>query len=252
MNGLTSGARLIGLAGAAVLAPAIGWAPGAGQPERPGAREDAVIRFNLDADRAGGLPEGWKAEGTNQKGPVATWRVAEAAGAPSAPNVLALESVNHESGGTFNLCWTDRAKFRDGAIEVKVLARAGEEDRGGGPMWRVKDRDNYMVARWNPLEENFRVYYVKDGARKQLASAKVAAAPDQWHTIRVEQRGTSVTCSLDGKVLLEATDDHVPGEGGVGVWTKADAASSFDDLTITAGPGSKPDAPGVKPGGGGK
>ncbi len=244
MNGLCAASSLV-FAGLTAALPAP--PPGASQPT-PQAREAEVIKFNFDADATGTLPEGWKAEGTSQKGPVATWRLAEAAGAPSAPNVLALASVNHESGGTYNICWTDRVKFRDGTIEVKVLARAGEEDRGGGPIWRVRDRDNYMIARWNPLEENFRLYYVKDGGRKQLASAKVTGVPDQWHTIRIEQRGASVTCSLDGKVLLEATDDHIPGEGGVGVWTKADAATSFDDLTIT--PGAKPEAPGAKPGGG--
>lgn len=202
-----------------------------------GAANDTPSTITFEKETVGSLPAGWEVEGTGQKGPLATWKVSRDPAAPSGSNVLALASVNHDSGGTFNLCWTDAARFTDGAIEVKVRANAGSEDQGGGPIWRVKDRDNYMVARYNPLEENFRLYYVKDGSRKQLATAKIAPAvpAGQWFTIRVEQKGNAVACYLNGKKELEATDDHIVGEGGVGVWTKADAATSFDDFTVDGG-----------------
>jgi hypothetical protein len=191
--------------------------------------------FNFDKDAANKLPDGWKAEGTNQKGPAATWEVAADKTAPSAPNVLALSKTNHDSGGTFNICWTDKVRFTDGAIEVKFRANSGKEDQGGGLIWRVKDKDNYMVARMNPLEDNFRVYYVKDGSRHQIESAKVNVETGTWHTMKIEQHGDHVVCSLDGKEYLNSKDDHIGAEGGVGLWTKADAASSFDDLTIKPG-----------------
>lgn len=196
-----------------------------------------AMMIDFDKETAAKLPPGWKAEGTNQKGPVSTWQIAEADKAPSGTNILGLTSVNHDSGGTYNVCWTDTVKFADGAIEVKVRADSGNEDQGGGPIWRVKDKNNYLIARYNPLEENFRLYYVKDGSRKQLATAKIdpAVPAGQWFTIRVEQKGNAITCFLNGKKELEATDDHVTGAGGIGVWTKADAATSFDDLKIEAG-----------------
>jgi hypothetical protein len=206
--------------------------------------------FQFDKDEPGKLPEGWKAEGTNQKGPVATWEVAEDKTAPSASNVLSLSKTNHDSGGTFNICWTDKTRFTDGTIEVKFKAVSGKEDQGGGLIWRVKDKDNYMVARMNPLEDNFRVYYVKDGSRHQLESTKATIKPGEWHTMKIEQRGGRVLCSLDGKQMLEATDDHIQGEGGVGLWTKSDAVSSFDDLTVkpvTPSPVDTKDAKAQKP-----
>ena len=235
----------------------------AGQPEQPasGAQPSApaapTTTINFDSDAAGKLPPGWRAEGTNQKGPVATWQVTNNDKAPSGPNVLGLTSVNHDSGGTYNVCWTDAVKFTDGVIEVKVRANSGNEDQGGGPIWRVKDKDNYLVARYNPLEENFRLYYVKDGSRKQLATAKIAPAipAGEWFTIRIEQKGNAITCFLNRKKELEATDDHITGEGGgggVGVWTKADAATSFDDLRIEGGKaaaGAASGAPGAHAGG---
>ncbi|MCL4199426.1 MAG: DUF1080 domain-containing protein [Phycisphaerales bacterium] len=212
--------------------------PGYGAP--PVAPAASATTINFDKETTGKLPSGWKAEGTNQKGPVATWQVAKDDKAPSAPNALSLTSVNHDSGGTYNVCWTDggAVKLTDGVIEVKARANSGNEDQGGGPMWRVKDKDNYLIARYNPLEENFRLYYVKDGSRKQLATAKIAPAipAGQWFTIRVEQKGNAITCFLNDKKELEATDDHITGEGGVGVWTKADAATSFDDLRIEPTP----------------
>ena len=189
-----------------------------------------VLAF--DQETAGALPSGWKAEGTNQKGPVATWKVIADATAPSKPNVLSLTSPNHDSSGTFNICWTDRVRFKEGRIEVSLKPNAGKEDQGGGPIWRVQDKDDYYICRANPLESNFRVYYVQSGSRHQLASANVSISSGQWHTIAIEHRGEHIACWLDGSKLLDATDEHLPSAGGVGVWTKSDAASSFDDLKI--------------------
>lgn len=188
--------------------------------------------LNFDQEKAGELPPGWKAEGTNQKGPVATWKVIGDDTAPSKPNALALASTNHDSGSTFNICWTERVPFQDGRIEVAVKAISGVEDQGGGPIWRVQDKDNYYICRANPLESNFRVYYVQDGSRKQLASANTQIPTGRWLTLAVEHRGDHIVCFLNGEKLLEATDNHIPKAGGVGLWTKADSVTSFDDLVV--------------------
>lgn len=204
------------------------------QANSPAGGEEAARAWTWRFDDAavGRLPEGWKAEGTNQRGPVATWAVKVDESAPSKPNVLALTDVQEGWGGTFNLLWTDGIKFKDGVIEMKVKAQAGQEDQGGGPMWRVHDRDNYYTARWNPLEDNFRLYYVQDGARKTLETATVKADPTSWHTIRIEHKGNEIACYFDGEKLLTGQDNTFPGAGGVGFWTKADAATSFDDLIV--------------------
>src|SRR5262249_24528105 len=211
--------------------------PGSAQPSAPAvsAQPAKETALNFDKDNAGKLPDGWKAEGTNQSGPVATWQVVEDTTAPSKPNVLALSKTNHDSGGTFNICWTDKVRFTDGSIEVNFKSVSGKEDQGGGLIWRVKDRDNYMIARMNPLEDNFRVYYVKDGSRHQIESAKAKVETGTWHTMKIEQHADHIVCSLDGQEYLNTRDDHVQGEGGIGLWTKSDAVSSFDDLKGGAG-----------------
>ncbi len=189
-----------------------------------------ISTWSFDSDK--NLPSGWKAEGTNQRGLAGTWNIKPGPSAPSKPNVLALTDTKEASGSVFNLFWTDQVRFKDGMIEVKVKAKSGREDQGGGPIWRAYDKDNYYVARWNPLEDNLRVYYVKNGNRKMLETTTLKSDPSKWHTIRVEHIGSAITCYFDGVALLNSQDNTFPHAGGVGLWTKADAATSFDDLTV--------------------
>jgi hypothetical protein len=152
------------------------------------------------------------------------------AAAISAPNVLALTRTNHDAEDRFNLFWKDTVSFRDGRISVSVRADEGRVDQGGGLVWRVRDARNYYVCRVNPLESNYRVYVVKDGVRRQLATALCAVETGSWHRLEVEHVGDRITCWTDGRKLLEATDATLTEAGGVGLWTKADALTSFDDF----------------------
>ena len=191
-------------------------------------------RLGFDKTSAGELPAGWRTGSTKPSGPTATWKVVAAPGAPSAPHVLAMTAHANTATSTFNLCWSDSLRFKEGTLRVLVRADGGEDDQGGGPMWRVKDADNYYVCRWNPLEKNFRLYHVVGGTRKQLASATVEPDPASWQVIEVQHAGGHIRCWL-GKTMIEASDDTLPDEGGVGVWTKADALTSFDDLRVETG-----------------
>lgn len=203
-----------------------------------GARPQSVSQdetWNFDDVAPGSMPTSWKAEQTNPRGEDAQWSVQQSATAASGDQVLELTDTRGATGSTFNLAWTDQVQFQVGRIEVKVKAGTGEEDQGGGPIWRVQDKDNYYIARWNPLEDNFRLYYVQDGHRSQLESADADLSVDAWHTIVIEHQGNRITAYLDGETMFETTDDTFSQAGGVGVWTKADAATMFDDLVMTAG-----------------
>ncbi len=188
-------------------------------------------RMTFDRDETGSIPRGWKIAETSGRGTPATWQVVKDRTAPSASNVVAITTCKNR-GSTYNLLMAERMRYRDLNIRVKVKAGTGEEDQGGGPIWRAKDADNYYIARWNPLEDNFRVYYVKDGRRKQLGSADVKTDPKTWHEIEINHRGTKIAASFDGKKMIELEDSTFSETGMVGLWTKADAATKFDDLTI--------------------
>jgi len=140
-------------------------------------------------------------------------------------------SMKKRSDGGFNLCYTKDVEFKNGSITVKFRANAGRIDQGGGIMWRVQDNDNYYVARFNPLEDNFRFYIVHDGMRSELASADVRLSKG-WHSMKIVQKDNKFIGYLDDKKYLEEKNSDLNKTGGVGVWTKADAQTSFDNLTI--------------------
>ena len=143
-------------------------------------------------------------------------------------------SLLTRSKGDFNLCYTRSVSLLDSNLSVSFRANAGSIDQGGGLMWRVQDGENYYVARFNPLEDNFRFYIVHAGLRSQLASAEVKLSAG-WHTMRIEQKGERLKGYLDNKLYLEHSDKQLAKAGGVGVWTKADAQTSFSALTIEGG-----------------
>ena len=189
--------------------------------------------FTFDSDKVGLAPVAWSIRQTNPSNALATWKVTSDPTALSKPNVLTLSKTDNY-GSTFNLAIAEGMTFRDLELSVRVKALSGEEDQGGGPIWRCKDENNYYVCRLNPLEGNFRVYFVKNGRRKQLNSTKVETKSEWWYTVRVTMVGSEISCYLDGKKLLEAKDETLAEGGMVGLWTKADATTSFDDLIVGA------------------
>jgi hypothetical protein len=192
---------------------------------------DGTCRISFDEVKAGELPKGWKAEATNPKGEVAQWKVVADDKAPSKPNVLSITKIADTSGGHFNLCWTKEIQWKDGTLKAKIRADAGNQDQGGGLIWRAADAKNYYTARYNPLETNFRLYYVKDGKRVQLADAgNLGIKSGQWFTMKIVVNGEKMEGWLDGKKLLDMMDKTFADAGGVGLWSKADAATSFDDF----------------------
>lgn len=191
-------------------------------------------RFSFDSEPAGGLPPGWTVAATNPDGPLADWQIKADSKAPSAPQLLAITRIRDDSSDVFNLCWTNTVKFRDGSLEVSIRADSGKEDQGGGLIWRARNADNYYIARYNLLEDNFRLYYVQNGHRKQLASSKgIGVKTGVWFKLKIAQQGNKIEAYLNGRKYLEAKDGTFTEAGGIGFWSKADAASSFDDLVVT-------------------
>ncbi len=188
--------------------------------------------INFENVPVGQIPDGWKVEATNPKGKLAVWKVIKDSTAPSGNKVLSLVDASHSFGSTYNLCWTKNIPFLNGVISVKFKANSGREDEGGGVIWRAQDRNNYYIARFNPLEDNFRIYYVKNGVRRMLASARIALKAHRWQSMKIVVKGHKFEGYLNGKKLLSATCKVFNETGGVGLWTKADAATSFDDFQV--------------------
>ncbi len=183
--------------------------------------------WDFDNATVGQLPPGWSSAKTGE-GPGSVWKIIAEGG----KKVLAQTSSDGPNR-LFNLCVVDDSSYRDLELSVAVKAISGKNDQGGGLVWRYRDADNYYVARWNPLEDNFRVYKVVDGKRMQLETADVKLPPGRWHTVKVTQSGDAIRCYLDGKQYLEAKDDSFRSAGKIGLWSKSDAVSYFDHFQAT-------------------
>lgn len=152
-----------------------------------------------------------------------------------------LEQSARSDDAVFNLVLVEDASYADVELSVRLKAIGGKVDQGGGLVWRARDPRNYYLARFNPLEDNFRLYTVVDGKRKQLETAKVAGDLN-WHALRIAMRGTSIKCFLDDRLYLEADDGTFRSAGKIGLWSKADAHTDFDDLVAIGAPLKKAEA----------
>jgi hypothetical protein len=178
---------------------------------------------NFDQAAAGATPPAWTAALTG-KG-TSIWTVEADASAPSKPNVL------KQSGeGTFPICIKNDSVLKDGFVEVKFKPVSGKKDQAGGVIWRCRDENNYYIARANALEDNLTIYHTKDGKRVAFKNVDTPVKGGEWHTLRVDFEANHFAVTLDGKRLLEATDDTFSEAGKIGLWTKADSVTLFDDF----------------------
>jgi alanine dehydrogenase len=182
---------------------------------------------NFDGVKPGSLPAGWECGVTGKGTP--RWTVEADPTAPSAPQVL------HQTGsGAFPWCVKKDASLADGHVEVKFKALRGRQDQAGGVVWRWKDGDNYYVARANALENNVSLYYTEKGRRITLNYVDAPVPANTWHTLAVDFSGARIKVSLNGEAYIELEDAHIKGAGAVGVWTKADSVTAFDDFRYGA------------------
>jgi hypothetical protein len=190
------------------------------------AAQSEKISWNFDSEKLGAVPEGFTTE-------AGMWGVVADDTAPSKPNVLTQLAKSTEP--TFNLTLVKNSSFKDVDITVKMKAIRGRTDQGGGIVWRAKDAKNYYVARFNPLEDNYRLYRVVNGQRSEIKGSKAGSTPG-WHTLRITMVGDHIECYLDGKKYLDTKDPTFKEAGNIGLWTKSDAQTHFDDLTVSSKP----------------
>jgi hypothetical protein len=183
---------------------------------------DTLINFEKEIE---GNPIGFTPTATGKVQSI-DWKITSDNG----NKVVAQAAKN--SGSYFNLLILDAPGYKDFVMSAKIKAVGGDEDQGGGLVWRYADNNNYYVARYNPLENNLRLYKVVDGVRKQLNSQRINILSGQWFTMTIEMKSNRIFCSINGNKLIELSDKTFTSAGRVGFWTKADAQTYFDDLTV--------------------
>jgi hypothetical protein len=205
------------------------------------AEETMEVDFN--AFEVGKPPPGFSSALTGGGGPAA-W-VVQADPLGGAGNVLVQTSADATSH-RFLLCIADRFSARDVDLSVRFAPLAGKVDRAAGLVWRYRDADNYYLVRANALEGNVVLYKVERGKRTDLKptdagwlayGVKTEVASDKWSELRVVARVKRFSVSLNGKRLFDVEDGTFQTAGRVGLWTKADSVTAFDDLKAVSSDG---------------
>lgn len=185
--------------------------------------EAEPVCIHFDDAKAGKSPSGWEATETGIG--TARWTVEKDVTAPSGAQVL------KQSGeAQFPICIYRKAQMADGFVEVKFKAVSGSGDQAAGVMFRVKDKDDYYVFRANAAEDNVELFHMLRGNRESVKGADIKVTAKQWHQLRAEFRGSHITAYYDGKLMVDTSDESLKGAGNVGVWTKWDSVTEFDDF----------------------
>ena len=152
--------------------------------------------YNFDSAAAGALPQNFISARTGG-GQIGTWTVISDDTTPSKPNVLAQTSTD-STDYRFPMAVLNDGVFKDLELSVKFKPVAGSVDEASGLVFRYRDENNYYVLRANALEDNYNLYHVINGQRRQFAGASITVAPKQWHELKVVCVGNQITFFLMG------------------------------------------------------
>ena len=207
--------RIVSLAAIVFVCCTSVWRTNGDEPKKP-------KLWNFDKDKVGEIAPGFTGE-------VGEWKVVADETAPGKGQVLAQLAKDEDA--VLNLVLVKESSVKQVDVSVKFKAVGGKIDQGGGVVWRAKDAKNYFLCRYNPLEENLRVYKVVDGKRIVLESIDIEHTAG-WHTLRAAMGDDRITVFYDGEARASILNDTFMNAGMVGLWTKADAQTYFDDFSF--------------------
>jgi hypothetical protein len=189
-----------------------------------------ALVWNFDREQPGARP-GEFSVGTLFDGRTAgDWQVLATDRAKSPPQVLA-QLMAKGAEHAYKITLVTGVVASDLNLEVSFLPIQGQADMGGGLIWHATDDRNYYLARANPLEQNIRVYRVVKGIRHQLENFDQTINVKQWHTLRITHQGCRMIIFYDDKQVFDLCDKTFQA-GMIGLWTKSDAVTYFDDLRL--------------------
>ncbi len=190
----------------------------------------AARTWDFSADRPGSPPAGFVFARTGNGRP-GRWVVVSSAEKGTTEKVLAQLDAD-DTNYRFPMAVAEGIAARDLRLSVLCAPVSGRVDRACGIVFRYRDENNYYVARANALEDNVRLYRVKDGRREQFGTWDIKVSAGTWHELQADARGDWFEIYWDGKKVIEARDETFPDSGKVGVWTKADSITYFKALKV--------------------
>jgi hypothetical protein len=186
--------------------------------------------WNFDQEQSGVLPSQFSIGTLFDGRQAGDWQVLATDRAKSLPHVLA-QLMAKGAEHAYKITLVKEIVASDLILDVAFLPVQGNADMGGGLIWRAADDRNYYLTRANPLEQNIRVYRVMNGVRHLLENFNQTIDVKRWHTLRVIHRGCDITIFYDDKQVFNLCDKTFE-TGRIGLWTKSDAVTYFDDLHV--------------------
>lgn len=196
----------------------------------PSAFASEVQLWNFDRGQPGKVPPGFQIGSLFDGRAAGDWQVIASDKTTSPPHVLAqLQGKGAEHA--YKLVLIQGTESENIDLSVKLLPIDGKADMGGGLIWRATDDRNYYLARANPLEQNVRIYRVVKGVRHMIQNFNHIINVREWHQLRVRMEGCRIQVSFDERPVFKLCDETFK-RGRVGLWTKSDAVTYFDDLQL--------------------
>lgn len=193
-----------------------------------------VQLWNFDRDQPGKVPPGFHIGTLFDGRPAGEWQVITSDKATSSPQVLA-QVQGKGAEHAYKMVLVQGTESENVDLSVKLLPIEGKADMGGGLIWRATDDRNYYLARANPLEQNIRIYRVVKGVRHMIQNFNHVIDIRQWHQIRVRMEGCDIHVTFDERPVFKLCDETFR-KGRIGLWTKSDAITHFDDLQLEVTP----------------
>ena len=191
---------------------------------------------DFTADAVGAPPAGFTFGHTARAGAPGKW-VVQADGA----NKVLAQADPDPTRARFPVAVLAGVSAADVDLSVRFKPVSGKVDQAAGLVWRFRDENNYYIVRANALEHNVVLYKVENGRRTDLPvkgegrtyGRKATVPSGAWSTLRVVAQGPRFEVHFNGAKLFEVEDTTFTAAGTVGLWTKADSITLFDDLTVT-------------------
>jgi hypothetical protein len=185
--------------------------------------------IDFDSATLGKMPPGWSAAMANG-GSMPKWQVLRDGSAPTQPYVFARtnDPANHSP-----LAILDILAVRDGDISVRMKPLTGHADQTGGLVFRYRDANNYYLARANALDNTIALFKVQNGQFSPLCAGVRHEIPaNAWSILKVSVRGRRFQVYVNHRRVLQTQDETFQNTGKVGLWTKGDSVTYFDDFRV--------------------
>jgi len=190
--------------------------------------------FDFENYEINKIPSDWSQYLTG-RGDRTDWKVIDDNG-----NKVLAQLSDKQPNYHFNEIVFNDFKTKNVELSVRMKGVTGNNDQGGGFVWRFIDADNYYVVRANPLEDNVVLYKVVNGDRTDLPvvgkgrtyGVDVPKLGNKWNDLKLIVVDDLFTVYLNGKEIFKVKDKTFTQAGRVGLWTKSDAVTYFDDFQV--------------------